>query len=621
MKVKDLTAAVVTTGVVKGGLDNAKIYVDGAQVGSTKDLTDTAYDGTGEDIATWGFGSSFVVKAGTTAKVQVLADIKTATSTSFSGNETIHVRLSTTASGVQKMSSLGYQDAIGAVWGTADTLSVSAAGLTVSKYSGYGNQTVIAGATNVKMGSFVITAGSSEGVSMSSITVTLGTYEASTITNMYLKDNATGAIIGSAKNIPGTSNIYSLSPNLTLAANGSKTINIYADVKSDAAAQTWIANIDADGSGIVTGNSVSADALDIQTMTVASAGTLTATNGSMPDAAIVLAGSTGNYMAQYTFSAVNEGFVIDELKLKTANNFATSTNSVTVKYTDKAGVAQQASASFVTLAATDVNATATFTGLSIYVPANSDTSIGIYVDMATLTSSGATHSGQTGTIILDYNEGFSATGDSGTPLTSVGSSDLTSNAFYNRKSKPTFAKLDAGTDPVNGPLYRFSVVADSAGNIEIKQLGFTIATTACDVTSLYLYDTSASLALTDTTARPITAVEGAAVAVIVGGTVPLDNDVIIVGTTAKTYELRGAVTGYSAAGDQIVVSFKQDIAALANTTAYLAGADGTDAGANGGVDRFNVWSDRSASAHTTATLDWTNGYLLKDMTQSQSFSK
>ena len=615
MKVKDLTAAVVTTGTIKGGLDNAKIYVDGAQIGSTKDLTDTLYDLTGENITTWGFGSSFIVKAGTTAKVKILADIKTATSTSFSGDETVHVRISTGASDVQKMSSLGYQAAINAVWGTAAVLNVSAAGLTVSKYSGYGNQTIIRGTSNAKLGAFNITAGTSEGVSLSSISVNLSTGEATTITNMYLKDSA-GVVIGSAKNNPGTSNIYSLSPTITLAANAMKTIYLYADVKSDAAAGSWIAEVDADGSGIVTGNSVSATALDVQTMTVSTAGTLTATNGSMPDAAILLAGSTGNYVAQYTFSAVNEGFIIDELKLKTANNFATSTNQVTVKYTDKQGAAQQASASFVSGAETD--ATVTFTGLTIYVPANSDASINVYVDMTTLALSGATQSGQTGTIILDYNEGFNATGDSGTAIETPTSStgDFTSNSFYNRKSKPTFAKLDAGSDPVNGPLYKFSVVADNAGNIEIKQLGFTVSTTACDVTSLYLYDTSTSLALTDTT-RPITAVEGAAVAVIVGAATP-DSDVIIVGTTAKTLELRGTVSGYSAAGDQIVVSFKQDVNATSTAGALAKGADGVDAGM---ADGYNIWSDKSASGHTTATLDWTNGYLLKDMTASQSFSK
>jgi len=586
-----------------GGLDNAKIYVDGAQVGSTKDLTE---DGA---ITTWGFGSSFVVNAGTTAKVQVLADIKTSTSTSYSGGQTVIVSIATGASDVQKMSSLGYQAAITATNGTAAALTITAAGMAVSKYSGYGNQTVIAGTNGVKLGSFVITAGSAEGVNLSSITVNLSTDEAATVTNMYLTDGA-GVTVGAAKNVPGTSNIYSLSPNIALAANASKQFNLYGNIKSASNAGSWIANIDANGSGMVTGNAVSAAAAtDVHTMTVASTGTLTVANGSMPDSAIVLAGSTGNYVAQYQFSAANEGFTVDKVALKVGNNFATSTAAVTLAWTDKNGAAQTKDGMF--LAGTEAYATATFTGLTMYVPANGDTTLKVYVSMTSIASGGI--SGANSTIILDANEGFNATGDSGTADTTLAAADLASNTFYNRKSKPTFAKLDAGTDPVNGALYKFSVVADNAGNIEIKQLSFTVSTTTCDITALKLYNPSASADITTTGVTPATT--GGVVALGVGA---INDTVLTIGNTAATYEVRGTVTGYSASGDSIVVGFKQDTAAVANGTAYAIGADGTAAGA---ANKYNVWSDRSTSAHTTATSDWTNGFLVKDMTQSQSFSK
>lgn len=617
MKVKDLSINVTPSATAKqDGLDNAKVYVDGAQVGSTKDLAIAdAY------VTTWGFGSSFVVKAGTTAKVKVLADIKSSTSTSYASGDTIIVAIKTLASDIQKMSSLGYQAAIDAVNGTAAALTITSAALTVSKFSGYGNQTVIAGANDVKMGAFVITAGTSEGVSLSSITVNLATYEATTVTNMYLKNHATGVIIGAAKNVPGTSNIYSLSPNITLAANGSLSVDLYANIKSDAVAHAWAAQVDADGSGVITGSSVSAtgDGTIIQTMTVATAGTLTTTNGSMPDAAIVLAGSTGNYMAQYTFSASNEGFTIDALKLKVAKAFATSTAGVTIKYKNAAGVLQQASDQFIADDAI-ANATATFTGLTMYVPANGDVSLDVYVDMASLSSSGA--SGATGAVILDNNEGFSATGDSGTSQEFAGalvtSADLTGNSFYNRKTKPTFAKIDLGTapDPVAGALFKFSVIADSAGTVEIKQLGFTITTTTANVTDLYLYDPSASTRITttdvSTLASPIGSwrlIVGRASAASGPGDASDDN-ILSIGSSAKTYEVRGTVTGYVVA-TAITVRFKQDTAATTTSAVSTMISQGA----------YNIWSDRSKSAHTTVTADWTNGYLLKDMTQAQTFSK
>jgi hypothetical protein len=339
-------------------------------------------------------------------------------------------------------------------------------------------------------------------------------------------------------------------------------------------------------------------------MTVASTGTLTVVNGSMPDAAILIAGSTGNEVAEYQFSAVNEGFTVDQLKLKVSNNFATSTAAVTLAWTDKNGVAKTKDGMF--LAGALAAATATFTGLDMYVPANGDATLKVYVSLTSIASGAA--SGANSTISLDADEGFNATGDSGTADVTVAASDLVSKSFIVRKSKPTFAKLDAGTDPVGGALYKFSVVADNAGNIEIKQLSFTVATTACEVNGLYLYEPNASVTLTDTAVSPTT--EGSSVKLLVGG---VDDDVIIVSNTAKTYELRGVVTGYSAAGDSIVVRMTQD------TTAGVLNAVANTI--NGSSN--NTWSDRSgvSGVHTTNTADWTSSYLLKDMSQTQSFSK
>jgi len=95
----------------------------------------------------------------------------------------------------------------------------------------------------------------------------------------------------------------------------------------------------------------------------------------------------------------------------------------------------------------------------------------------------------------------------------------------------------------------------------------------------------------------------------------VDDTVETISTTAKIYELKGTVTGFSTtSGDSITVSFKQDTAAGLTAGATTVGADGTYA-----ADQGIIWSDRSASAHTITTSDWTNGYLLKDMSTSQSF--
>jgi len=412
--------------------------------------------------------------------------------------------------------------------------------------------------------------------------------------------------IGDAKSSLSSSNIYTTS--FSLAASNGKVIDLCGDVKAGAESGDWIAKVDADGVGLATSKSVSATAADIQTITIG-AGTLTATNGAKPTAAILVGGSTGNYMAQYTFSASNEGFTIDKLKLKVPNNFATSTTGITIKYKDKAGANQQ-STQVLGFAATDSSATATYTGLTFYVPSNGSANLDVYVDLTTVgTGSGA--SGASGAITFDWDEGFKATGDSGTSVTTVGSADLTNNTFYVRKSKPTFAVLSAGTAPTSR-LFKFSVAADNAGNIDLKQLTFNIVTSGCDVISLKLYDVDGN-ALTTTAVTPTWDGSSSGDASLLIGAV--DDTVETISTTAKIYELKGTVTGFSTtSGDSITVSFKQDTAAVNTLGAYTNGADGAYT-ANAG----NIWSDRSASAHTTVTTDWTNGYLLKDMSTSQSF--
>lgn len=607
IKVQNLDVMATIAGTVttaRGGILNGVVKVDDVQVGTTKNLTQAA------DV-NFTFGSTFIVKAGTTAKVKIIGDIKSTTSTSYSGGETVAITVGAGSTNVQSMTSLNTLSRP-ATDTAGYTLNITSGAINVSKYSGFGDQTVVAGTNDAKLGSFLVSAGAAEGVTVNSITINLDAveYSSSTLTRMYIKDHVTGLMLGDAKSSLSTSNSYSV--NFNLAASAGKVIDLYGDIKSGANIGTWIAEADADGSGLSTSKSVSATNAPIQTITIGS-GTLTATNGSMPDAAIVLAGSTGNYMAQYTFSAANEGFTIDKLKLKVSNNFATTTAAVSVKYKNKAGVDQTSTQVF-TASAALANATATFTGLTLYVPANGDASVDVYVDMTSLSSNG--RSGATGQVSLDWNEGFNATGDSGTSATTVGSADLTGNSFYNRKSKPTFAILDAGTTPTT-KLFRFSVVADSAGNIDIKQLAFNVVTSGCDVTQMYLYDPNASNQLTTTPVDPTANASSGNVSLLDGtaqagsGT---DNNVLTIGTTAKIYEVRGTVTGFGDSGDSISVSFKQDASVGATTNAFTAGADGGYAAAEG-----NIWSDRSASAHTTATSDWTNGFLLKDMTTSQSF--
>ncbi|MBI2459134.1 MAG: hypothetical protein HYV53_01105 [Parcubacteria group bacterium] len=607
IKVQNLDIQANIVGGANGGILNGKVVVTGAkdtaadtQLGTTKNLTEAT------DV-NFTFGSTFIVKAGTTAKVKIVGDVKTTTSTSYAGGETVAITIGTGSSNVQRMTSLGTLNRP-ATDTTAFILNITSAALTATKFSGFGNQTVAAGTNDAKLSSFVIGAGAAEGVTVNSITIALTAANAnsSTITRMYIKDHATGAALGDIKTSISTSNIYTVSFNL--AASNGKVIDLYGDIKSGANVGSWIANVSADGVGLNTSKAVTGGSATnaMQTITVGS-GSLTATNGAKPTAAILIGGSTGNNLAQFTFSAANEGFTIDKLKLKVPNNFATSTTGITIKYRDKAGATQQ-STQVLAFAAADVSATATYAGLTLYVPANGSANLDVYVDLTSV-GTGAGASGASGAITFDWNEGFNATGDSGTSVTTVGSADLTNNTFYVRKSKPTFALLDAGTAPTTR-LFKFSVVADNAGNIDIKQLAFNFVTSSATITSVKLFD-SQGTALTTTGLTPTWNGTSANVSLLDSA---IDDTVETIGPVAVTYEVRGTVSSFVKNTSTITVSFAADTTAGATVGAFTAGADGTYTANEG-----NIWSDRSASAHTTATADWTNGFLLKDMTTSQSF--
>ncbi|MCP3682234.1 MAG: hypothetical protein GY861_06030 [bacterium] len=610
MKVKDMSVTADTSdGASVSGIDNGKIYVDGVQLGNTKDLTDDNSPTTGDPITSWGFGSSFIVKAGETATVQVIGDVKQSDSTSHTNGTTVRLNILTSASNIQMMSSLGYNGEITAVYGSASTLSITDATLTITKYSGYGNQTMVAGTNEARLGSFVIMAGASEGATVSSITATLTAAEAASISNMYLKDRISGEMLGTVKVSPSTSNAISV--NFELAAAGSKVVDVHADIKAGSDAGPWNAAMTATGAGKITSGAVTASSATLQTVTVGS-GVLYANNGSHPSADILLGGSTDNYMAEFTMSASNEGFTVEKLKIKTESNFATSTAAVRIKYEDKDGVEQSVNGVFISAAA-EAYATATFVGLDMYVPADDEVSLKVYLDMTTV-ANGAT-SGAVGDIYLDYNEGFQATGDAGTAVTTPNgsSADLDGNTYFVRKTKPTIAKSANLTSPVGGVIYEFTVVADSNGNVEIKQVGFTVTTSGVDVTDMYLYDKDASATLTDVA---LDADGDGNVKLLVGtsGAASTADEVIRVGTTAKTYQVRSTVGANSTwtTGDSITVKFNPD----ASTAAlYATDAATVLAHAQGAI----TWSDRSAANHTTATSDWTNGYLLKDLDSSQAF--
>jgi len=373
------------------GLDNGMVYLDGTQVGSTKDIEEYASGAAGEGTS-FTFGTSFIVAVGTTSVVEIKADVKDTDTNSFVATNTLQIYLlnDNSYNNAQGQSSLTILD-VPASDKSANSLTVEAGALTFTKRAAYGNQTATAPSSEFKIGSFSALAGSTEGVNVDSVTVTLIAAEVADTENLLLKIGADQ--IGSTKVSPSLTNLFSI--NVDLAASESKTIDIYADILSTAEATDTI-NADVTGTSTTTVTSAAANAssVTLQTITVA-AGRLSVNIASdNPDDALVVGLSPDVVITKYEFSSSFEAFNISEVTVYASSeqdrtaprlakpNFRDFLN-VWLSYPDSTGTTVTTSKR-----STFVNGAMQFTGLTMYVPAGSTAKLTVYADLNAVAPAG-----------------------------------------------------------------------------------------------------------------------------------------------------------------------------------------------------------------------------------------
>ncbi|TAK57249.1 peptidoglycan-binding protein [Patescibacteria group bacterium] len=620
VKIETITVDADSSLQTTGGFDNGKVFLNGVQVGSTLDISSSGTD--------FDFGSSFILQQGQVAVVDIYADAKTSTSTNYADSTTLDVGVSVAAADTEGMDSGDSVSAISEVEGF--TRTVSSAALTLTKYSGYGNQTMIGGTNNARLGSFTLSSGSTEGVNVNTITVTLSTNESGSVTDLVLKDNVTGATLATAKATPSTSNSYSV--NFVVPLSSTKTIDVYGNIKSGADSGPWIAAVDGSGTGAVTATSVTfgnSSTATLQTITIGS-GTLTVAvnTGSTPDTKTVIAGSTQQKVGSFRFTAQNSPFTVQEVKVKVPANAATSVSNVVLKYKNENGVEQSASQALTLSSGAQTHATATFTGLSAYIPQNTDRDIDVYVDVATIEAGASTGAAITAT--LDANEGFKAIDSAGTSDTSLNSSDLGSadtsgkGTLYVRKSVPTLEAVALDTTTLlagsNVAIGRVKITANSAGDIGWQKLSFTVNKTAAitlgATTTLALYNMASNTQIAGTF--------GTTTGDLLGGNDSLQNstsgNLTFVATNEEqiaagssiTYELRTTVGGLASGSNSVSVS-------IANPTTSITTGTASAVGVTMAATPSFTWTDRSSSSvsggtvHSVSTSDWTNDYLVKTL--------
>jgi hypothetical protein len=403
VKVSNLRIDADTTG--NGGIDNGMVYLNGVQVGSTIDLTEH-----GGTPTTFTFGTSFVVPAGTTAVVEVKGDIKTKLGVSLTAGDTVTAYLiygAAFANGQGTSSLTVFNVPTSAADVSGNALTVKTGTLTFTKSSSYGNQSTTAPSAGFKVGSFQMLAGSTEGVSVNSITVAIeNDAAAAKITNLMLKIGTEQ--IGSTKVIPGTSNLFSV--NVSLAASQAKVVDIYADILAAAVTYIDVDGFAVTGTGTTTVTSTAANATSVNLQIVyISTGALSVSYdaGNVADA-LVVGATQGLQMAKYKFASAFEAFTVSQIKVYASSetdrvaprnvkpNFPDFVN-VWLSYKDSTGATITTSkmASF-------VNGMMDFTGLSVYVPANGTSVVTIYADMNYVAPAGYAMSGDRPEISLAY---------------------------------------------------------------------------------------------------------------------------------------------------------------------------------------------------------------------------
>lgn len=464
VKVQNLKTVLNYTGQPTSaeGFNNLSLYVNGGQVGSSQAALNSGLALT--TSTTFGTSNLFTIPAGTTVTVTLKGD-----STFLSqGSLVTAVRadLNTPQNSLQGVTSFALSPAAGGgVTYPGVTLTTSTSNATLSKNTGYSNQTIGSSMTNQHIGSFIIQASSADGVRVTSLQVGVtGTF------NQYNGGLTTGLANVYIVTPGGTatpvqpSATSSFSTNFTIGANQTATVDVYADVSN--ATGTVITALAGSGVGSTSNQAVTLASAGGQTITVGN-GTITnpTLQTSSPVASFVIGGTTNQPSATFNFVASSGGATIQELDFNASSSLLSASGSPITSIT-VGGVT-----------APIVGASSTVTGLNIAVPTSfGGVDVPVTVNYTTVGQNGINLTGQSNVILqlqLARVKYLSGSTTAYLPSNASYSTVLqSSNTFDLVGSAPTVAlvgttnTLAIGTSLVG----KITVSANAAGNIVLHHL-------------------------------------------------------------------------------------------------------------------------------------------------------
>lgn len=583
IKIEYLSVAVVEGNSENDyALRNGAVFANGVQVGSTaaipsKDDSPAFVD--------YNLGSSLVVTPGTPVTVEVRADIYDSAGTNnVSALDTVQIRLKNRASSAQRQSSLGYIDVPGSDK-DANPLTVAVGSLTLAKQGSYADQNVtLPKNADYKLGSYVLTNGSYEAVTLNTImvqfaSVTNDTFAVTDLSDVYVKY---GTKSTSIKATVGTaSSTWSI--NETLAKNGSLVLEVWGKVPGTATAEDSIRS-SMTVSGITTDSSTNSEKYATGQTLVAKDGSLTISkDGGSATTAIVKANTTVDAV-KFKFAAANDSYVVTEVVATTTSAGASVINQATLK-----------DGSTVLATAYFSGTTVTFGGLVISIPANTSKVLTVSYDLGSVGTGAGTSGANIVTALKSYKSAPSSTGVFST--TSV-YGVYYGNDLYVYKAIPTIAAQTLPSTILVGgstnTLAKFSITGD--GDVAWKRIIFAVATSShvTTLTAVDLYDSSG-------TQIPNVTCTAAAAGASVSCEVDSTYEETVSGS--KTYVLKGTVNGGSITTADYVSTSIGSVSTVDVPKAY---------GSVGATATF-VWSDVSNNLHTTLTEDWNNEFLVKSL--------
>lgn len=308
VKINQLSATTTLTGTGSAtsseNVNDLAIYVDGNQVGSSQSISlGTTVNKVSNN--TFGTTNLFTIPAGKQVVVEIKGSLSLDTNTNIS-----QIKADLGVGSAQGVTSYTTFNTSGV---TGKSLNVVSGNLTVAKNSSVQNTNTSKNTSKVKIGSYIISAGSTEGVTVSNLRITLNASSTviDNMSNLYVSENMTPIQ-------PQSQNDFNV--NLVIDKNQTKIVDVYADlgelssndVASTSLAVTYRTNATlTNGTGSANGQTVTIKTATLAVPTVVA---------NTPAANFVLGGSTAT-AGTYKFVATDGNAYINEMTFTASTTF------------------------------------------------------------------------------------------------------------------------------------------------------------------------------------------------------------------------------------------------------------------------------------------------------------